>query len=107
MARYITFIKFARAHGKVKVRPYCIGGNSWTALLCKDEDGNEVFISPPPTNVILNSDGEVLVDFNLDAEEIAEQIKTHKENLVIRLDYIEDDDNPTYTLESQNTWIDE
>ena len=107
MTRYITFIKFARAHGKVKVRPYCIGGNSWTALLCKDEDGNEVFISPPPTNVILNSDGEVLVDFNLDAEEIAEQIKTHKENLVIRLDYIEDDDNPTYTLESQNTWIDE
>ena len=107
MARYITFIKFARAHGKVKVRPYCIGGNSWTALLCKDEDGNEVFISPPPTNVILNSDGEVLVDFNLDAEEIAEQIKTHKENLVIRLDYIEDDENPTYTLESKNTWIDE
>ena len=107
MSQYITFIKFARAHGKVKVRPYCIGGNSWTALLCKDEDGNEVFISPPPTNVILNSDGEVLVDFNLDAEEIAEQIKTHKENLVIRLDYIEDDDNPTYTLESQNTWIDE
>ena len=107
MSQYITFIKFARAHGKVKVRPYCIGGNSWTALLCKDEDGNEVFISPPPTNVILNSDGEVLVDFNLDAEEIAEQIKTHKENLVIRLDYIEDDDNPTYTLDSQNTWIDE
>ena len=107
MSQYITFINFARAHGKVKLRPYCSGEDSWTALLCKDEDGNEVFISPPPTNVILSSDGEVLVDFNLDAEEIAEQIKIHKDNLVIRLDYIEDDNNPTYTLESKNTWIDE
>lgn len=84
MAKCMSFVNFAKTHGKVKVRPYSMGGNKWTALLCKDDEGNETFISPPKdTNQVVNQDGEILVDFDLPAEEIAEQIKTHKNDLVV------------------------
>jgi len=104
MAIHVSFITFAKTHGKVKVRPYSIGGNSWTALLCQDEDGNETFIAPPKaTNQVVNQDGEVLVDFSKPAAEIAADIKKHKEDLVVLLgnknwDSPEEDEIPTYTL---------
>ena len=104
MAKNVSFITFAKTHGKVKVRPYNIGGNSWTALLCQDSDGNETFIAPPKaTNQVVNQDGEVLVDFSKPAAEIAEAIKKHKADLVVLLgnknwDSPEEDEIPTYTL---------
>lgn len=80
----MSFVNFAKTHGKVKVRPYSMGGNKWTALLCKDDEGNETFISPPKdTNQVINQNGEILVDFDLPAEIIAEQIKAHKNDLVV------------------------
>ena len=104
MAKNVSFITFAKTHGKVKVRPYTIGGNSWTALLCQDEDGNETFIAPPKaTNQVVNQAGEVLVDFSKPAAEIAADIKKHKADLVVLLgnknwDSPEEDEIPTYTL---------
>ena len=104
MANNVSFITFAKTHGKVKVRPYSIGGNSWTALLCQDEDGNETFIAPPKaTNQVVNQAGEVLVDFSKPAAEIAADIKKHKADLVVLLgnknwDSPEEDEIPTYTL---------
>jgi hypothetical protein len=104
MAKNVSFITFAKTHGKVKVRPYSIGGNSWTALLCQDEDGNETFIAPPKaTNQVVNQAGEVLVDFSKPAAEIAADIKKHKADLVVLLgnknwDSPEEDEIPTYTL---------
>ena len=47
MAQNLVLNIFEKAHGKANVRRYNIGDNSWTALLCQDEDGNEIFISPP------------------------------------------------------------
>lgn len=53
-------------------------------MLCKDDEGNETFISRPKhTNQIINQDGVILVDFDLPPEEIAKQIKAHKNDLVI------------------------
>lgn len=81
-----------------------MGGNSWTALLCQDSEGNETFIAPPKsTNTVCNSDGEILVDFNKPAAEIAAAIKAHKNDLVVLLgnknwDSPEEDEIPTYTL---------
>lgn len=104
MAKNVSFITFAKTHGKVKVRPYSIGGNSWTALLCQDEDGNETFIAPPKaTNQVVNQAGDVLVDFSKPAAEIAADIKKHKADLVVLLgnknwDSPEEDEIPTYTL---------
>lgn len=104
MTKKVSFIIFAKTHGKVKVRPYSIGGNSWTALLCQDEDGNETFIAPPKaTNQVVNQAGEVLVDFSKPAAEIAAAIKKHKADLVVLLgnknwDSPEEDEIPTYTL---------
>ncbi len=84
MAKSISLVNFAKSHGKVRVRPFSLGGKTWTALLCKDNEGNETFISPPKdTNQVINQNGEILVDFNLPAEELAEQIKAHKNDLVV------------------------
>ena len=97
-------MRFVTTHGKAKVRPYNMGGNSWTALLCQDSEGNETFIAPPKsTNTVTTSDGEVLVDFNEPAAKIAEAIKAHKDDLVVLIgnknwDSPEEDEIPTYTL---------
>lgn len=107
MAKSVSFITFAKTHGKVKVRPYNMGGNSWTALLCQDSDGNETFIAPPKaTNTVVNSDGEVLVDFNKPAAKIAEAIKANKNDLVVLVgnknwDNPEEEVIPIYTLASK------
>lgn len=104
MANSVSFMRFVTTHGKAKVRPYNMGGNSWTALLCQDSEGNETFIAPPKaTNTVVNSDGEVLVDFNEPAAKIAEAIKAHKDDLVVLIgnknwDSPEEDEIPTYTL---------
>ena len=107
MAKYVSLVNFAAMHGKVKVRPYNMGGNSWTAMLCKDSEGNETFIAPPKsTNTVCNSAGEILVDFSKPAAEIAEAIKKHKDELVVLLgnknwDSPEEEEIPTYTLASK------
>ena len=104
MAKNVSFITFAKTHGKVKVRPYTIDGNSWIALLCQDADGNETFIAPPKaTNTVCDSNGEVLVDFTKPAKEVAAAIKAHKNDLVVLLgnknwDSPEEDEIPVYTL---------
>ena len=104
MAKSLLFLTFVRQHGKVKVRPYKIGDNSWTALLCQDSEGNEVFIAPPKdTNTVANSAGEILVDFNKPAADIAAAIKAHKNDLVVLLgnknwESPEEEEIPTYTL---------
>lgn len=107
MAESVGLITFAKNFGKVKVRPYNMGGNSWTALLCQDSDGNETFIAPPKaTNTVVNSAGDVLVDFNKPAAEIAEAIKAHKNELVVLVgnknwDNPEEEVIPVYTLASK------
>ena len=122
MAQNIELNIFEKAHGKANVRRYNIGDNSWTALLCQDEDGNEIFISPPKSNIIMSNDGELLVDFNLPTTVIAEQISVHKSDLVVCIssktwDSSEEDEILIYTLEAkheieeidieiEDTWID-
>lgn len=104
MATNVSLIAFARQYGKLKVRPYSMGGKNWTALLCRDEEGNETFIAPPKaTNVVANQDGEVLVDFTKPMEEIAKAISAHKDDLVVLVgnknwDSPEEETIPTFTL---------
>lgn len=104
MAKNMNFITFAKNYGKVKVRPYNMGGNSWTALLCQDSEGNETFIAPPKeTNKVIDQKGNVLVDFTKPAAEIAKAISEHKADLVVLIgnknwDDPEEEVIPTYTL---------
>ena len=107
MAKNISLIAFAKLHGKAIIRPYNMGGKSWTALLFQDSEGNETFVAPnKDTNTVVNSDGAVLVDFNLPAEKVAEQIKAHKAELVIlqgnkNWDSPDEEEIPVYTLVSK------
>ena len=107
MAKNISLITFSKMYGKVKVRPYSMGGKSWTALLCQDSDGNETFIAPnKETNTVVDSDGVILVDFNKSATDIAAAIKKHAAKLVVLVgnknwEDPEEEVIPTYTLVSK------
>lgn len=104
MAKNISLIAFAKLHGKAKVRPYNMNGNTWTALLFQNAEGNETFVAPAKdTNAVVNSEGEVLVDFTKSAAEIAAAIKAHKDELVVlqgnkNWDSPEEEILPVYTL---------
>lgn len=105
MAKNISLVAFCAMHGKAHIRPYNMNGKSWIALLCQDSEGNEVFIAPKQEdNLVVNPDtGEILVDFNKSAAEIAAAIKANLDELVVLVgnknwDSPEEEEIPVYTL---------
>ena len=91
MAQNVSFIAFCKAHGAPAVREYKTLG--FTALLCKDADGEETFINPPKQGDALKS-----VDFSQSPESIAQQLAENAENLVVLYGNKESDGSPCYTL---------
>lgn len=91
MAHKVPLITFCQTYGAPKVREYKTLG--FTALLCKDEDGEETFISPPKSGNALT-----LVDFSKSPAEIAAALARNAENLVVLQSYKESDGSPCYTL---------
>ncbi len=89
--RKVPFATFCQAYGKPIVREYKTLG--FTALLCKDEDGEETFISPPKSGNALT-----LVDFSKSPAEIAAALARNAENLVVLQSNKESDGSPYYTL---------
>jgi hypothetical protein len=91
MAHKVPLITFCQTYGAPKVREYKTLG--FTALLCKDEDGEETFISPPKSGNALT-----LVDFSKSPAEIAAALARNAENLVVLQSNKESDGSPYYTL---------
>jgi len=91
MAHKVPLITFCQTYGAPKVREYKTLG--LTALLCKDEDGEETFISPPKSGNALT-----LVDFSKSPAEIAAALARNAENLVVLQSNKESDGSPYYTL---------
>lgn len=94
----ISFVDFARQHGKVKVR---YNENlSRTILLCRDDEDNEVYINPPREGSRLTL---TLVDFSRTSEEVAKIIVERKHDLAVFVgnrnwDDPDEEDIPTYIL---------
>lgn len=91
MAHKVPLITFCQTYGAPKVREYKTLG--FTALLCKDEDGEETFISPPKSGNALT-----LVDFSKSPAEIAAALARNAENLVVLQSNKESDGSPYNTL---------
>jgi hypothetical protein len=91
MAKNMSLIAFCKSFGAPKVREYKTLG--FTALLCKDADGEETFINPPKGGDALKS-----VDFSKSPSEIAKALADNAENLEVLFGNKESDGSPCYTL---------
>ncbi len=88
---FVPFDEFCETHGSPCVRRYDSLG--FTALLCKNTDGEELFIKPSEFDFALT-----LVDFTKTPSEIAQAIELNIDNLIIVKVERTDRENVSYYL---------